>query len=48
VEANPDVILMFDFGFSSLGGMDGILKIPGMAQTNAGKTNVLYKWMPIC
>jgi len=37
VEANPDVILMFDFGFSSLGGMDGILKIPGMAQTNAGK-----------
>ncbi|NOW93696.1 hemin ABC transporter substrate-binding protein [Mucilaginibacter sp. SG564] len=37
VEANPDVILMFDFGFSSLGGMDSILKIPGMAQTNAGK-----------
>ncbi|MBB6107944.1 iron complex transport system substrate-binding protein [Mucilaginibacter lappiensis] len=37
VEANPDVILMFDFGFSSLGGMDNILKIPGMAQTNAGK-----------
>jgi iron complex transport system substrate-binding protein len=37
IEANPDVILMFDFGFSSLGGMDSILKIPGMAQTNAGK-----------
>ncbi|NHA02746.1 ABC transporter substrate-binding protein [Mucilaginibacter sp. HC2] len=37
VEANPDVILMFDFGFSSLGGMESILKIPGMAQTNAGK-----------
>ena len=37
VEANPDVILMFDFGFNSLGGMDSILKIPGMAQTNAGK-----------
>ena len=37
VQANPDVILMFDFGFSSLGGMDSILKIPGIAQTNAGK-----------
>jgi iron complex transport system substrate-binding protein len=37
VEANPDVILMFDFGFSSLGGLDSILKIPGMVQTNAGK-----------
>lgn len=37
VEANPDVILMFDFGFSSLGGMESILKIPGMQQTNAGK-----------
>lgn len=37
IEANPDVILMFDFGFSSLGGIDSILKIPGMTQTNAGK-----------
>ncbi|WP_221284587.1 ABC transporter substrate-binding protein [Mucilaginibacter sp. SP1R1] len=37
IEVNPDVILMFDFGFSSLGGMDSILKIPGMLQTNAGK-----------
>ena len=37
IEANPDVILMFDFGFSSLGGMDSILKIPGITQTNAGK-----------
>ncbi|GAA4341782.1 hemin ABC transporter substrate-binding protein [Mucilaginibacter gynuensis] len=37
VQANPDIILMFDFGFSSLGGMDSILKIPGMEQTKAGK-----------
>jgi iron complex transport system substrate-binding protein len=37
VEANPDMILMFDFGFSSLGGTESILKIPGMLQTNAGK-----------
>ncbi|GAA4916322.1 heme/hemin ABC transporter substrate-binding protein [Mucilaginibacter defluvii] len=38
VEANPDMILMFDFGFSSLGGTESILKIPGMLQTNAGKS----------
>jgi iron complex transport system substrate-binding protein len=37
VEANPDVILMFDFGLSSLGGADGVLKMPGVAQTTAGK-----------
>ncbi|MCD8740993.1 ABC transporter substrate-binding protein [Mucilaginibacter roseus] len=37
VEADPDVILMFDFGFNSLGGIESILKIPGMLQTTAGK-----------
>jgi iron complex transport system substrate-binding protein len=37
VEANPDIILMFDFGFSSLGGTESIVKMPGMMQTNAGK-----------
>jgi len=37
VAANPDVILMFDFGLSSLGGADGVLKMPGVAQTTAGK-----------
>ena len=38
VAADPDVILMFDFGLSSLGGADGILKMPGVAQTSAGKS----------
>lgn len=37
VAANPDVILMFDSGLQSLGGADGLMQIPGMAQTNAGK-----------
>lgn len=37
VNANPDVILMFDFGVSSLGGKQAILKMPGMRLTNAGK-----------
>lgn len=37
VAANPDVVLMFDSGLQSLGGIDGLMQIPGMAQTNAGK-----------
>jgi iron complex transport system substrate-binding protein len=37
LKANPDVILMFDSGLQSLGGMEGLLKVPGVAQTNAGK-----------
>lgn len=37
VSANPDIILMFDFGLSSLGGKDAMLKLPGVRLTNAGK-----------
>jgi len=37
VQANPDIILLFDFGASSLGGKEAILKLPGMRITNAGK-----------
>lgn len=37
VAANPDVILLFDFGMSSLGGKQAILKMPGLKLTNAGK-----------
>ncbi|RZK75239.1 MAG: hemin ABC transporter substrate-binding protein, partial [Pedobacter sp.] len=37
VEANPDVILMFDFGYKSLGGAESILKMPGVSLTTAGK-----------
>lgn len=37
VAANPDVILLFDSGLGSVGGADGLLKMPGVAQTNAGK-----------
>jgi iron complex transport system substrate-binding protein len=37
IAANPDYILMVSTGFESLGGMDGALKIPGVAQTTAGK-----------
>lgn len=37
VNANPDIILMFDFGYKSLGGAASILKMPGVSLTNAGK-----------
>lgn len=34
---NPDYILLFDTGLQSLGGVEGVLKIEGISQTNAGK-----------
>lgn len=37
VKVNPDVILLFDFGASSLGGKTAILKMPGIQLTNAGR-----------
>lgn len=37
VVANPDVILMFDSGLKSMGGINGLLKVQGVAQTTAGK-----------
>lgn len=37
VVGNPDVILLFTSGLESLGGIDGLLKVQGIAQTNAGK-----------
>lgn len=39
VEANPDVILLFDDGLESLGGAKGLAGIQGVKQTNAGKNN---------
>ncbi len=37
IKSNPDVILMFESGLQSIGGIDGLLKIEGIATTNAGK-----------
>lgn len=39
VEANPDVILLFDSGLESLSGQEGLKLIPGMNKTNAAKNN---------
>jgi len=37
VTAQPDVILVLSAGLASVGGVDGLLQIPGMAQTPAGQ-----------
>jgi len=37
VEANPDVILLFSSGLNSLEGPSGLLNVPGVAETKAGK-----------
>ncbi|MEL7532990.1 MAG: ABC transporter substrate-binding protein [Bacteroidota bacterium] len=37
VQANPDVILLFESGLNSLAGAEGLLDLPGVKETNAGK-----------
>jgi iron complex transport system substrate-binding protein len=34
---NPDVILVMTKGLASVGGVDGLVQLPGVAQTQAGK-----------
>ncbi|MER7420592.1 ABC transporter substrate-binding protein [Micromonospora peucetia] len=36
INAAPDVILVMSAGLASVGGVDGLLKLPGVAQTPAG------------
>lgn len=43
IRANPDVILMFDFGLSSLGGKNALLKMPGITATKAGKNKCVIE-----
>lgn len=37
VEADPDVLLVMKDGLDSVGGIDGLLELPGVAQTRAGE-----------
>ncbi len=37
IAANPDYLLLASTGIQSIGGIEGVLKIPGVAQTTAGK-----------
>ena len=38
---NPDVILVMSKGLESVGGVQGVLKLPGVAQTKAGKNSAV-------
>jgi iron complex transport system substrate-binding protein len=43
-QANPDVILVTDFGFDRLGSpLDEIKALPGVATSNAAKNNRIYR-----
>lgn len=42
VAMNPDAIVMLQRGLDGVGGLDGLLKMPGVAQTNAGKNKRVY------
>jgi iron complex transport system substrate-binding protein len=43
-QANPDVILVTDYGFDRLGGsLDQIKALPGVATSNAAKNNRIYR-----
>jgi iron complex transport system substrate-binding protein len=43
-KANPDVILLTDYGYDRLGGsMDQIKALPGVATSNAAKTGRIYR-----
>jgi len=38
---NPDVILVMSKGLESVGGIEGLLKLPGVAQTRAGRNSAV-------
>jgi iron complex transport system substrate-binding protein len=38
---NPDVIIVMTKGLQSVGGISGLLKLPGVAQTKAGKNQAI-------
>ncbi len=39
VTLNPDILLVMTKGLASVNGLDGLLALPGVAQTNAGKNS---------
>ena len=42
-QANPDVILLTDFGYDRLGSMDQIKTLPGVGTSNAARTNHIFR-----
>ena len=41
ISADPDIILVMQKGLASVGGVAGLLKLPGIAQTAAGKNSAV-------
>lgn len=39
VQAAPDILFLFTDAFEAMGGMDGLLAVPGVAETPAGKNH---------
>ncbi|MCA9856454.1 MAG: ABC transporter substrate-binding protein, partial [Dehalococcoidia bacterium] len=44
VTANPDILLVMDSGLESVGGIDGLLGIPGIAETTAGASRAVVSF----
>jgi iron complex transport system substrate-binding protein len=42
-QANPDVILLTDFGYDRLGSIDQIKALPGVGTSNAARTGRIYR-----
>lgn len=42
-KANPDVILLTDFGYDRLGSLEKIKNLPGVAGTNAAESNRIFR-----
>jgi iron complex transport system substrate-binding protein len=42
-QANPDIILLTDFGYDRLGSIEKIKELPGIAGTKAALTNRIYR-----
>lgn len=39
---NPDIFLVMSKGLESVGGVDGLVQLPGIAQTQAGKNRAIF------
>jgi iron complex transport system substrate-binding protein len=42
-KANPDVILLTDFGYDRLGSVEKIKELPGIGCTNSSRNNRIYR-----
>jgi iron complex transport system substrate-binding protein len=42
-EANPDIILLTDFGYDRLGSLDKVKELPGIGGTKASLNNKIYR-----